>query len=536
MHTESNENINGALNKEPSSRNKEITSAKNDPSSETAWTFTVPFQYAWVKARLQEVEIDPDTAHAYLESEKKLFCRVRIDESEIDGKQVISAVHAWQMIASCPFCEAGKEQILSAENWVDIHDWSETRDEEYDINEGERGYTQTHGIDLRVLQEMGFAHAMNRGFFIKAITNWGGQRSIFDSEPEEDIQNQFYNVEGYFGGLYRCPHCGGIFAVVYRDEDNPVREGRYKIWPDFDAAIDELINRSSGQETNGEAHSQEIELATDMSVEVQSRDGLVALRTNIAGNWYSLVFNTNTGTILLDGSSYQKDHFLINSVHDHPFVWSGLFTIPEFVDRLSEMLPALPRDVDWKLNKQNSWRNIDLLIAANRFVGYPAKFYEDIVSMTGSELATAYPLGIGLPRYYSDLDTLLELANVQNESVKHVLLDRPLVLLDLLNKPDLPFSNPYVLCKFFSLRDVDYFMRIINFYSRSSIGWQRLVEAKGDEAVFEYMKGHSRENDSIMYSDELLRISILFSNHNFAERDLSSVNMTSLLEDLERLL
>lgn len=586
------------------SKREELAQHDQASPNEVAWTYEIPFQYAWVAPELVEMTLDPECAAAFLESELSSICRVRIDLAAPNSKGSATRMRVWQLLASCPFCDAGKDQLLRSGNWVDVYEWPEDMEADL-LNDGHPRSGSYIGIRV-MYEEGGIERCLDWQFFSKAMRSWGlkacsGNGSSIADEglvdpmglpPNGSLKNAVnvygvslaetlatldeesstehgtrkdasnghaaetiareFGIEGYFGGLYRCGHCGNTFAVVYRDPWDDTKEGRYRIMPEIAQAIDQLLaKRGHADAVSGEGATTLGHVPT-MSAHVGQDKNRITLRANIAGLMHELVFDTAVGSFLLDDDPFVSDeptpHLRIDALRSCPLIGDFISEMPGLVIDLLAMLPPLPEGVDLRPTRlQEFGCGINLLVAANRFVGYPAAFYDEMVlSASGSSstcgLELAYPFGSGLPRDYAGVDVLFEKTGLPDDNqLKQALADRPQLLLNILRKSDMPFASVDVLSRFFQLPEIDFCMRVLGFFSTSAAGWRRLVEAKGEEAVFSYVEEQARlphVSSNLPKLEQFCDVSAILGVlcDSVTDEQLASVRMDMLHEDLMALL
>lgn len=531
-----------------------------------AWTVEVPFQYVFVEAEARRTDLDLENAIDFIEKEFETLCRVTLHKTPDEDPRSMTGVSAWQLLAPCPFSHQGEASVLESSNWVRVHKWTV---EEFDAAvESEDDYIQSHAADIKTIcDDLGPSRVLMNRFFGRSLAEWGaGEAITFDSCSEAGLEQNVYGlnlselvealsdhvesdasesraerlaygVEGYFGGLYRCPHCGGIFAVVFRDSCNPRRRGRYEMLSLYSDTLDKLTRASSHAvqakriSSIGKDIPHVSRVRPTMSVEVKRFAEDIVLTTNIAGIQHQLAFNTGTGTFLLDGSSYAFGFlFRIRPFFQNPFVWSGLFGVRELVERVSRLLPPLPEGVGMRFGPGQSFRNLFLLIAANRFIGYPSSFYEE--SSSRGFPWSSYSLSVGLPREYSELPRFYEKAGLPGgEAIKRVLFNRPNVLLEAARAPGLPFSDTDMLCRFFELPAAGKLLLLVNPRQFSCLGWRWLGSVKGEEAVFDFLVTHSRETINDM--SELLED----AGRGFVDlalKDIANLSIEDIGKELKR--
>lgn len=480
-----------------------------------SWIVEIPFQHVFVEACARERKLQPEEVVEFIEDKLETLCRVQVREALCDGSRVMGDVSVWSLRATCPFCEAGHDQVLESRNWVRIHDWwKEERDATI---QSEDEYIQEHAMEVRAVNDdITPSRLLLDDFFLEAIEGWGAtgvvprsrkrnaygislarMRKSVDGQlslhmPEVGLKSVTYGAEGYFGGLYRCPHCGGVFAAVYRDKHQRRRLGKYELLSYFDAGIDELIHASERQRRHTASSSNPHGLLPTMTAYVERSGDIVSLDAIIAGRWHRLEFNTRIGSFLLDGSSYVGGCFKVQDFLEHPLVASGIFGSSKLAGLLGKMLPGLPDGANFGFGDHKGLRNLHILISANRFVGYPSSFYDASDAIASME--EIYPLGTGLPRNYSDIPALYEMTGLpEKKSLKRLLYARPELLFALLNTPELPFRNIDILRRFLELSEVETLLRLLNLRPRSCAGWRRLASVKGEKAVFGYLISNTPE-------------------------------------------
>lgn len=494
-------------------RKRAVKSEVTPANAAESWTVEIPFQYVFVEACTYEEDLQPEIAMKFIEDKLETVCRVRVREALCGDSRIMRDVSVGHLRATCPFCETGHDQVLSSKNWVYIHDW---RGVEIDATvQSEDEYVQKHSTDIRLLtNHTATSRLLCDTFFLEAIKKWGEagifpmlhRKSAYGIDfaairegmngqlsfhmPEIGLKSVTYGIEGYFGGLYQCPHCGGVFAAVYRDRRQKRRLGKYELFSYYDKGIDELINTSARQKYRMISSSNPFGLLPTMTAHVELSGDSVSLDANIAGCWHRLEFNTAIGTFLLDGSTYIKDCFKVEEFLEHPLVASGIFSSRKLTELLRRMLPELPNGVEFDFEDNRGFRNLHILISANRFIGYPSSFYS--ASDPISSMRHLYPLGSGLPRNHSDISMLYKMTGLPDKkSLKRSLYTRPDLLLALLNTPELPFRNVDILRRFFELREAESLLNILNFEANSCAGWRWLASVKSERAVFDYITSNT---------------------------------------------
>lgn len=480
-----------------------------------SWTVEIPFQHVFVEARACEEKLQPETAMDFIEDELRLLCRVRVREVLCGDSRTMCDVSVWRLRATCPFCKAGRDQVLDSRNWVYIHDWWR---EEIDATvQSEDEYIQEHAMEARFITgDATPAKLLLDAFFLEAIEKWGeagvmptsrkrnaygislaATRKSVDGQlslhmPEVGLKSVTYGAEGYFGGLYRCPHCGGVFAAVYRDRHQRRRLGKYELLSYFDAGIDELIHAGERQRRHAASSSNPDGLLPTMTAYMERSGDIVSLEANIAGRWHRIEFNTKIGNFLLDDSTYVGDSFWSEELLENPLVKSGIFGSCEVVELLSGLLPSLPDGVGFSYGSMQNFCNLQLLIIANRFIGYPAAFYEE--AKNRSALDDVYPMGSNLPRDYAEMPKLYEMTGLPDKkSLKRLLYAKPALLRELLGVSNLPFRNIDMLRRFLERPDASRLLRLLNIKPMSCAGWRWLATVKGERAVFDYLANNTPE-------------------------------------------
>lgn len=473
-----------------------------------SWTCEIPFQYVWAKARMRQRELSAENPMELLEREFDTLSRIHLYEICYGAARSLRGVTIQQLEASCPFCEEGKHQVLKSGNWVYIHDWAE---EEHDPTEGS---DKPPEVTTPGFEDSGEGTDLNEAFFRAAIEAWGdegafpapepphgenaygidlddlrvvasGQLSM--SLPELEFLSKTYGLAGYFGGLYRCPHCGNVFACVYRDSHHPRRQGRFELLASANAQLDAMLAEEAALEQSESSAHDPDRLVPTMTATVEQKCEQVSVRANVAGRWHELMFDTARGTFLLDGSSYIRYGLDCMALAEHPLAKSGIFGVRELVERLRCLLPPLPDGVELCFGEDLGGQNMLMLIAANRFVGYQASFYNGLP--TSSNYVDLFALGVGLPRSYEDLPSYYQITGLPDKkSLKRVLFERADVLYILLQMPDIPFSNVDILRRFFEHQHVVDYLKAINEEPRSCYGWRKFAEAKGDAFVLRFLE------------------------------------------------
>lgn len=259
----------------------------------------------------------------------------------------------------------------------------------------------------------------------------------------------------------------------------------------------------------------------------------VVLTTNVAGEQHQLAFNMSTGELLVDGHSYNSKRpfgatSYVDAFLESQWVWAELFGARDLAKCVSKLLPPLPEGVDLRFGPGEGLRNLRLLIAANKFVGYPASFYDEHVSV--DSLWPICPLDRRLPRDYSELSRLYEIAGMpDDEALKRTFFERPELILLMLGMPGAPFGSIDMLRRFFELPNAANLMYELCPHQCSCYAWQWLGSLKGEEAVFDFIT--TQPSEVIRNMTELLE----FGLHDLKELKLEDVEDMSMVE-IERML
>lgn len=275
------------------------------------------------------------------------------------------------------------------------------------------------------------------------------------------------------------------------------------------------------------------EMASTASVDVQRLREHVVLTANVAGEQHQLAFNTSTGALLVEGKAHNsRGPFgataYVDSFLEHRWVWEELFSSRELAECVSRLLPPLPEGIDLRFGPGEGLRNLRLLIAANKFVGYPPTFYEERVAE--DSLWPVCPLESRLPRDYSGLPRLYEMAGMpDDEALKRVFFERPELILLMLGMPGAPFGSIAMLRRFFELPDAENLMYELCPHRCSCYAWQWLGSLKGEEAVFEFIT--TQPSEAIRKMTELLEFG-MHELKGLTPEDVEGMAMA----DIERML
>lgn len=511
--------------------------------------FKVPLEYHWAEADIKETKFDDITAgpfREFVEQNSASICRIALYKHNTSKK----AVAVGQLFASCPFCEEGKDQLLKSESWIEAHDWARSErlqsrwTNEEEVRNSLEAYSADPEVSVDVILDIPFfrnedslpnqqdfqgAEGENfYGFNIsKALDDMNeGRGFIFGKEVGKRI------AFGCFGGLFRCAHCGRVFAVAYSEGhmfDVPLLVER---------AISGMISTSKSLDLD------DLQYLEDSSVVVarivaEDKDGVVTLVSDLDSDPGELVFEIATGVTTLKGcSGIMDNHFILDKMRHNS--WFELFTQREVVMPLRSILPRLPErtelcfsgyedrgTIKWPKNVIN----LLMFVAANRFADYPASFYNSLVCEDRNNefglIEMALSKGFALPRKYSDLSMCYQMLDLPDDAyIKRAFLNKPILFVGLLSSFDLIFQDDGVLYEFFADSRAASYLRCMNnnYYSRA--GWRKLVEAQGEETVLHFLESHTDEVISEM--------SLLLGKWAFVV-DLTLLDEESLYEGLKEL-
>ncbi len=493
--------------------------AKNEQALKSVWTYRIPHQYVWVEGRLWGHGLDPDCAISILEELNGLVCRVHVSEQYANEAEIKTSIAIETLSASCPFCEEGADQTLQNDQWLYIHDAPSN----YARGEIQSLLDSCLDDEWTAKQTVLVKRHLERAFFgflsdqdeacreepsevgeLVPVSNPYGisleEIAAFDPRqqrltiPDMPLAQRDFGIPDFFAGTYLCPHCGKAFGVVRYGKD----------------AASVLENPS----INDILLAKEIKMLVYLSrrlgrsrvaastVTVTSSESSIVISAPVDGIHHEFMFDTGTGCVRLDGSVY-ADEGVLRKLFEHPFITSGILSHEKVVQHIASLLPPLPSGITWGDNDHV----VCLLLAANRFIGYPASFYDEVTRCEhgGEEIGpepffySTYPIWSGLPRYYTDIEACYALTGLPNKkSLKRLLFSRPTLLFAVMRSFGLPFRKVDILYRFLSMPSVMEWLRGGADPCESLMNWQRLIHAKGESAILRlFMEKSSTEIHSL---------------------------------------
>lgn len=399
-----------------------------------------PSATKWVRPKVDVTILNPGLA--FREIVKRLPSLYRMEVDECFGGEDCFDVRIEELKASCPCCATGAYQTLTSENWVQIFDWSPSAvsklsralraewgrvDVNAEMKEFNKVFFEVFGgedspIEKNSLSENAYGISSND------LSAFNPYQLSFDFPG---VPRGVRSVSGpsELTGVYCCPHCGSRFVVslcggnddVDSDQERSIREAI--LWH-LDYGIDPL------------------EELRWFNVRIFQRGSDIEVLCKLGGMQHSIVFELATGITRFDGCSPQGD-----GIFSHPVFESGIFGNAALVRRLAEMLSAPSTELSWG----SSTQNVLMLIAANRFLGYPADFYQRLAKDSSLLLRIA-DRASAIPRRYEDLHALFERTGLPDKkSIKRRLFSDPLLFCRVVAGSDIPFRNTDVICRFLDL-------------------------------------------------------------------------------------
>lgn len=459
------------------------------------WEFRFPYSHVWVKPQVITKEINP--LHAVEQIQEQFDSVYGIEIVEASDSEQPCEVLIYQLIASCPFCAAEKDRILNASSFDKMMDWSEDsikkligklrsnsvldhsdfvpyiacldnsffdhEDEDksgssWQINDSKQN---GFGIDLAAFE----AHNPNQMHL-----------NLLDTSPIKHVTAPSNDLVG----IYCCPTCGERFGISMCDENpNAKSEHERKLKKAFS-----LLTTSSVAEADSMNQGNTI---------IATEEDRVIVSMTVADQTYELIFNTELGSIYIDG--VDMGNIFPMELFDHPLVYSGLFENRDIVFAIYRLLPDLPEGIEWGAVEDN----LKSLILANRFVGYPSDFYTKLKH--GNDFYTICSINSGLPRKYEDIEIAFKMTGLPNKkSIKRRLFANPILLFDLLDSPGIPFDNPDIICRFLDevmhhdlMREMGLLSFAKAYGGRRCIGWRMIARLKGEDTLLNFISTHEHE-------------------------------------------
>lgn len=470
----------------------------------STWTYVMPIRHVWVEAETIKVALDPDSAIEILKEMHEVIARVRVVERYANATDVETTFAVEMLKTSCPFCAAGAGQLLQSNGWLYVHKL--TVNDEFPAS-----IAPADPMDIVEWSEMPskMTARLARSFFGSlpeeaneraAETTASATPSLTDPyevdfakletlDPRQQrlpitgmpLVRKAFGVPEFFAGTYQCPHCGKAFGVVWHSKHEPL--------PQDEPLSLSPLRRCEMHVLDDLAQRYPYNLPSNAIVTVKTTENGVILVASVEGMHHEIVFDTERGSARLDGNAY-VDGRLQEEFLAHPLITSGIFDEQDVFEHLSALLPPLPPE----LSRKGPGRAIRLLLAANRFVGYPRSFYEELIDGRlpsfpgiGSPFEEMYPLCSGLPRRYEDISACYMLTELpEKKSLKRLLFSHPVLLFALMRRHDLPFRNVDVIRRFLDLSDSLVFLSNFADSKAALVGWQRLARIKGEAAILRF--------------------------------------------------
>ncbi len=474
----------------------------------SAWTYKVPVEHIWVHAEVVEISLSSEGAMDFLKGSPDIISRVRVDERRTDSGEIKASFNAEMMRACCPFCEEGCDQLLQSDRWLYVHDFYDSS-KIYCVPMPQPLYKCGVWVDHPSNETAACLTHLFFGFLDEETDGADGANSTGPSSAMPAVTNPYgidfegvavldprqqrlpaaevplvrrtFGIPDFFAGTYRCKHCGRAFGVVFHSDNT--------------ASSQEDPEGGLGEEMVRQEEMRVLDTLADHAlrsqepyntITVKDDESAVVVALSIGGVEREFAFDTQLGLVRIDGKTWMPEGYP-ESLFMHPFVTSGIFEQKEVVEHLASRLPSLPQGISW----EGSERTVFLLLATNRFIGYPASFYDDVFKEYPSTFRGAgclfnefYPLLSRFPRRYEDIGACYALTGLpEKKSLKRILYSRPALLFTLMGKPGLPFENTDVLCRFLALPKSIELFRALHSREMGLVGWRCLTRAKGELAV-----------------------------------------------------
>lgn len=487
-----------------------MTSEANQKTIKQEFVPIPKYQRTWITPKVKQKKLKKSSALNYVMN--NLDSIYAIDLSFPMKDLSLPEVYIKQLEVSCPFCNEERTQTLRRSQWLHMLEWTKESIENLSEITGvscERK-KRKHLTDLECalmdrLNDLLFNNQDSaRGSIAYIIENHDhfyicekdlevfvpDQAIIqFPSAPHKNIS---ICSQPNLAGTYLCSFCNRPFGVaLFNKEGSGVLDNQ--------TIIKTAISNYTSKKRPNERQSAEFE------------NGRIALHIDDAHHDHTVELFTKTGLAKIDGIRFDGGNDVLVERLNHISA-SQLFRDGRFIRSLMGKLPPLPENVTRWANPHN----LKLLILANRFVDYPAKFYETL--LTDPVFYEIIDLQSGIPRFYSDIEAAYNMTGLPNKkSLRRTLFRDPLLLFKLLRADDLPFKNVDNLNKLLAHPDFDEILRSLglsdNFFwekGKHSIGWSELVKIKGENKIFALLSSSSL-NDVRRISD-CFRQSFLISS------------------------
>lgn len=474
---------------------------RQDGYTETEFVVS-PFQYLWIKPRVKTRSVDALDAADVVRRELDSICSVEVIDGQCDD--LLPQVRISNLEVSCPYCAEEKHLDLDFKQWKYLQDWSE-KEIGLLMQEIDRSLSDCNSIgcddeaceevvrDINLLLSSRCGEASAPQKLIEAVEKILAKKKCrLDGFNPAQLHFQFSDIplgrtvvrlRSTLLGLYKCPYCEETFAIFFSDDEvDSSPEANF-----IERALSNFIDRAHQWDRIG----------------VGSDGSSVVLEIQDESDALNLKFFIDTGIVKLNDVCVVNREVLSAMLSDSR-IDIGLFRDPELVERVAAELSASPAEVLWT---GDGLTNLHLLLLVNRFVGYPASFYRQLVDHPYL-FDEAYPLDSGLPRCFEDIDRAFEMTGLPNKkSIRRRLFKDPVKLLQILRLRGLPFENVDVINAFLDDRD---FSRMIEammephfpkIAERTLFFWRELSKIKGETVVLRFLQMHSHEGFTLIKNE-----------------------------------
>ncbi|WP_251198366.1 hypothetical protein [Anaerotardibacter muris] len=448
------------------------------------------YQRTWITPQIIQRKIETNSALDYVMD--NLDSIYAIDLSFPVKGLSLPEVYIKQLEASCPFCDKGTNQILARSQWLHLLERTNKSVEkisaivDIDLERERRYLVDIEDIVMNMLNDQLFNLPNGAQFVLDREIENQDRFYINEKDLEAFTPNQIrIHLSGSpqqnisicshpnIAGTYQCSNCGKPFGVALFNEigNDPL---------DNETLIKGAIEKCSNKKrTKG---PQPVEINKDS----------IVLRINDTAHDHTIELQTKTGLTKIDGVRFDAGNDVLTELLNCISV-SQIFNDSQVVRSVMSKLPPLPSEV----TRWAGCHNLKLLILANRFVEYPATFYETL--LTDSIFFEIIDLQSGIPRLYSDIEAAYDMTGLpKKKSLRRSLFKNPLLLFKLLRADDLPFRNVDNINKLLANPNLDKILKSLGLYNdyfwekgKCLAGWNELIKIKGENNVFSLLKSSS---------------------------------------------
>lgn len=447
----------------------------------------------WIKPKPVTEEVAPFEALDLIESARDSICSIEA----IDGADPCMPpwVKVTKLELPCPCCSEGKHLPIDRDQWSILVDWSS---DEYQLlaNELLDTIRKRHEFILNgpgceeivsnlneLLREKSFnANAKKDVETVYERLHAEQDEALREFDPVQ-LQLRFPGIpagrpalrfQTTLLGIYRCPHCGNDYGVFLPDS-----KAHGSMDPNtVIRALDDYIERG--------------QIRSRIRIE-SSKDKLIVDISN-ESNGCTIEFSREQGSVRLNGRR-AKDEVLFSELLSRSCIDIGIFGNHEIFLKIASFLHPISESMD----SSQAIDNVRLLMLANRFVGYPALFYER-AARNGALFQCIYPAHSGFPRRFEHIEATYAMTGLPSKkSIRRRLFDDPIKLCRILQLRELPFENVDIINAFIDSPRFEAMVRALEawkvHYHKDDISfWSEIARIKGEAVLLRFLQTQSEED------------------------------------------